>query len=173
MNATRPAPDPSVPDTYRHHQRTIEAGPLLELRSGSLKWSAIRRPGSPLPAGLEEETRTFVRGEVESGRLDIAGQSGFVMLHLADANGRPDSVALLLVSTWRGANELWESVYAKPLDPPGEYRRVPKGDHAATYCVWELGVVWHERQAWSRYLDSARDAAAERAYLADTFSGIV
>jgi hypothetical protein len=163
---------PLVPSSYRHHQREIEPGPAVQVGSGSLKWYVIRRPQSVLPAGLAADTQAFLRAEVEAGRLDIDGQPGFVMLHLADANGRPDSVALLLVSTWRYANELWESVYVKPLDGSGAYRRVEKGDHSATYCVWELAAVWHEREAWNRFLDSSRDAAAERAYLEDCFAGI-
>ena len=88
------------------------------------------------------------------------------MLHLADSNGRPNSVALLLVSTWNQANELWETVYWKPVDG-GAYQRVARPDHAATYCVWELCAVWHERQAWNRFLDSTRDAQDLEAYLED------
>ena len=33
--------------------------------------------------------------------------------------------------------------------------------HRPTFCVWELGAVWHEQQAWSRYLRSSRDESAE------------
>jgi hypothetical protein len=40
-------------------------------------------------------------------------------------------------------------------------------------CVWELGPALHEREAWVRYLYSARDVAARRAYLADVYSGMV
>ena len=32
-------------------------------------------------------------------------------------------------------------------------------------------AVWHERNAWDRFLDSARDDAALQAYLDDSFSG--
>ena len=39
----------------------------------------------------------------------------------------------------------------------------------APYCVWELGPVWHEQQAWVRFLTSSRDAAAQQAYLDDRF----
>jgi hypothetical protein len=162
----------SVAATYRHHQRVFEPGEPVRLGAGWLKWYVLHRPGSPLPPGLVEETQAFLRAEVDAGRLDIDGQAGFVMLHLADAAGKPDSVALLLVSTWRYANEMWESVYVRHLDRAAGYERVAKGDHAATYCVWELTAVWHERNAWSRFLDSARDAEAERAYLADRFEGI-
>ena len=45
--------------------------------------------------------------------------------------------------------------------------------HKGTYCVWELGPAWHEKQAWECFLTSARDGAAERAYLNDLFAGSV
>jgi hypothetical protein len=171
VSATTAAVQTAVPATYRHHRRQVTPGVTLRLPRTALKWYEIRRPDAPLPEGLEEATRAFVREEVEAGRLDVAGQPGFVMLHLADAQGRPNSVSLLLVSTWNQANEIWESVYWRPVDG-GAYQRVKKGDHAATYCVWELAAVWHERNAWDRFLDSARDEAALEAYLDDRFSGL-
>jgi hypothetical protein len=45
--------------------------------------------------------------------------------------------------------------------------------HRATYCVWELAPIWHERHAWVRFLSSERDVAAKQAYLEDQFSGLV
>jgi len=48
-----------------------------------------------------------------------------------------------------------------------------EGTHRPTFCVWELGAVWHEQQAWSRFLRSARGAVAREAYLRDTFEGQV
>jgi hypothetical protein len=45
--------------------------------------------------------------------------------------------------------------------------------HRGTFCVWELGAIWHERDAWVRFLSSKRDAAAKLAYLNDRFSGRV
>ena len=170
--AVQTAVQAAVPASYRHHQRRVTPGAPLRLPRTTLKWYEIRRPDALMPMGLEDETRAFVRAEVEAGRLDVEGQPGFVMLHLADAHGRPNSVALLLVSTWNQANEVWESVYWKPVDG-GAYQRVKKGDHAATYCVWELAAVWHERNAWNRFLDSARDEAALQVYLADGFAGLV
>jgi hypothetical protein len=53
---------------------------------------------------------------------------------------------LLIVSTWRNDNELWETVYFKDS---GEFELTPFPETAeATYCVWEMGAVLHEQQAW-------------------------
>src|SRR6266566_1231239 len=40
---------------------------------------------------------------------------------------------------------------------------------APTFSVWVLGAVWHEQQAWTRYLYSQRDDPAKYAYAQDQF----
>ena len=85
-----------------------------------------------------------------------------------------ESFYFLLVSTWRNENELWETVWAKNGDGERRFRPWPiEGTHRPTFCVWELGAVWHEQQAWSRYLRSPRDEAEREAYVHDTFAGDV
>src|SRR5512134_2333968 len=76
MPMTAAAVDGSVPAAYRHHRRLITPGAPLPIGRTDLKWYEIRRPDAPMPAGLEDETRTFLKGEVEAGRLDIEGQPG-------------------------------------------------------------------------------------------------
>jgi hypothetical protein len=171
MTTTTTSDQTAVPASYRHHQRLITPGATLSLGRTDLKWYELRRPDARIPEGLELTTRAFLQAEVEAGRLAIEGQPGFVMLHLADSKAGANSVALLLVSTWNKSNELWETVYWKPTDG-GAYQRVPRPEHAATYCVWELAVVWHERQAWTRFLESSRDRAALDVYLDDHVSGV-
>ena len=79
---------------------------------------------------------------------------------------------LLLLTTWRNVNEIWESVHAKDTTKPGRYVPIEfPTSHRGTFCVWELGPIWHERHAWVRFLSSARDEAAKRAYVDDKFSG--
>ena len=78
----------------------------------------------------------------------------------------------LLVCTWRNENELWETVWAKDGDERRFFHPWPvEGAHRPTFCVWELGAVCHERQAWSRFLRSSRDAVAKKEYLEDTYTG--
>jgi len=65
-------------------------------------------------------------------------------------------------------------VHLKDVARPGGYQLLEfETSHRGTFCVWELGVVWHERHAWVRFLSSNRDEAAKRAYLNDRFSGLV
>jgi hypothetical protein len=91
-----------------------------------------------------------------------------VLLH------RAGPVLLLLLITWRNTNELWESVYVKDVARAEGYAPVEfESSHRGTFCVWELGPIWHERHAWVRFLSSKRDQQAKLAYVNDRFSGLV
>jgi len=112
------------------------------------------------------ESRTFVAAEAE--RLKFANELGFVLLH------RAGPMLLLLVTTWRNINEIWESVYVKNAAAAEGYVTVEfENNHRGTFCVWELGPIWHERHAWVRFLSSKRDEEAKLAYISDRFAGMV
>jgi hypothetical protein len=103
------------------------------------------------------------------GELRLDGGLGFVVLHRCG-----DGFHFLLVATWQNANELWETVWAKDGDGDPEFHPWPlDGTHRPTFCVWELGVVAHERLAWTRFLRTRRDVDARLAYLRDAYEGEV
>ncbi|MFL6136665.1 MAG: hypothetical protein ACJ74O_02565 [Frankiaceae bacterium] len=160
----------NVPDDYRHYAKLVTPGDDLVLQAAHLKWYEVRRAEAEIDEGVREQARDFVRAENEAGRLDIDGELGFAVLHRCGAG---ETFYFLLVCTWRNANEMWESVYGMDTKEGGPFRLVPQGDHLEVMCVWELGAVLHEQQAWSRYLYSARDEQAKLDYLADRFSGTV
>ena len=110
--------------------------------------------------------REFLGLETATGRLPISGDLGFVVNHLSG-----DHIYLLLVFTWRGNNEMWESAYYKDTRDGGPFQSVPQGTHRGAICVWEFGAVAHEHLAWTRYLRSDRDERAKRAYAEDQFAG--
>ncbi len=90
---------------------------------------------------------------------------GFVIMH------RCGEKYLLLVCTWRSENELWESVY---YDGSGRFEVWDRNkNHHPTYCVWEMGIVYHESQAWKKYLGTAREKENQKNYLNDFFEGEV
>ena len=78
----------------------------------------------------------------------------------------------LLLSTWRNDNELWETVLYKNGAAMDDFALFPReGSHKPTFCVWELAAVWHEKSAWERFLQSARDETAAQVWLGDQYSG--
>ena len=155
-----------VDESYDHVTKVIVPRPALALPDTYLKWYDLHRPDQRVRAEVDAEAREFVRAETAAGRLPISGDLGFVIDHLSG-----EHIHLLLVFTWRGNNEMWESVFYKDLRDGGPFRPLSQGAHRGTICVWEFGAVAHEHLAWTRYLRSARDEAAKREYAESMFSG--
>ena len=153
---------------YRHLTKAITPAPGIELGESSLKWYDIAPADQPVPGPIRALARGSLRGAADSGPIALDDDLGFVILHRCG-----ESFYFLLVSTWRNDNELWETVWAKDGDASGFHPWPLEGSHRPTFCVWELGAVWHEQQAWSRFLRSERDAEARDAYLRDSYAGEV
>ena len=153
-----------VPEGYRYYDKVITAKQDLSLPNAYLKWYDLYPADVPITAEQREECREFVAAEV--GRLQIDNELGFVILH------RAGKYLLLMIMTWRNTNEIWESVYFKEADSMDAYKlnEYPT-THRGTFCVWELAVVWHERDAWVRFLSSERDGVAKLAYINDRLVG--
>lgn len=158
-----------IDPAYRHGPKLVTPQPRLELGSVRLKWYDLARAATPVPDAVRNLARDYLIAEAKAGRLDLDGEIGFVVLHRCE-----NDFHFLIVSTWRGNNELWESVYYKQDAATPGFSLFPREKrHKGTYCVWELGPVWHEQQAWVRFLTSARDATAQQTYLDDRFAGPV
>ena len=159
----------SVATEYRHIAKLIDPAPSLALGDAILKWYDIAPEGEPVPAEIRQLARDGLEQAQASGALDLSGDLGFVILHRCG-----ESFYFLIASTWRNNNEVWETVWAKNGDGEDAFSPWPiEGTHRPTFCVWELGAVWHEQQAWSEYLRSERDEAAKHAYLRDSYAGPV
>ena len=152
---------------YEHISKVVSPETGLTLGDAVLKWYDIAPAETPVPLAIRALARRNLRDGSKSGALALSGELGFVILHRCG-----ESFYFLLVATWRHDNELWETVWAKDGAKAIAFRPWPiEGTHRPTFCVWELGAVWHEQQAWSRYLRASRDEAAKRTYLRDSFAG--
>lgn len=158
----------NIPSDYKHIPKIAVPGEDVALPDGYLKWYDVRAEDAVIPAEVRTEAREFLRSESESGNLKLDGDLGFVIFHLCG-----ESFYFLIVLTWRHQNEMWETLYAQDLKTGGGFSLVPQGTHLEVICVWELGAVVHERQAWTDYLNSARDEEAKVAYLQSRFTGLV
>ena len=135
-----------APD-YRHVAKDVAPGDMVQTRAALLKWYDIHPRARPIPLAVS----ALARAAVESGRLAMHGL-GFVVLHRCDAD-----FYFLIACTWRNQNELWEPVWYKNGDGMDDFTVFPRDPaHLPTYCVWELVPIWHEQQAWSRFLSTDR-----------------
>ncbi len=153
---------------YTHASKTIRPAPSITLGDSVLKWYDLAPADEPVPPWLQVLARGSLHAAGEA-RLGLEDELGFVILHRCG-----ESFYFLIVSTWRNDNEVWQTVWAKNGDDDVTFRPWPReGTHIPTFCVWELGVVWHEQQAWSDFLRSPRGPAARKTYLHDTYDGKV
>ena len=157
---------------YAHYAKQAVPQAPLDLASAELKFYHVEKPGEPVPERVAVLARALLEREAD-GRLGLAGDFGFVIVHRCGADFH-----FLLATLWRGNNEGWEAVWYHqgdmadfaPFDPayPPE-AGVPR----PTFCVWELGVVAHEAAACSRFLASPRGEGDLARWRADLFAGEV
>lgn len=155
--------DSGIDIGYRHRSKAVAAGEPLELDGTMLKWYDLGAADQPVTDGISRLARAFLT----KTPLEARGM-GFVVLHRCGGEG----FYFLIVSTWRNNNEVWESVFYKDGEAMPDFAPFPRdGAHQPTFCVWELVPVWHEQQAWVRFLESPRDAAAVDRWLHDCYAG--
>jgi hypothetical protein len=154
---------------YTHAPKLARSGTLVSVGDAILKWYEVAPAAEQVSSELRELAYDSLCRTWQSGDLELGEDLGFAILHRCGPE-----FSFLLVSTWRNDNELWETVLAKESHAHDRFEPWPtEGTHRPTFCVWELGVVSHERLAWSRYLCSERDDAARSAYLRDRYEGVV
>jgi hypothetical protein len=150
--------DSGINERYQHGPKRVAPGDSLEMNGAVLKWYELYSEEQRVPDAINRLARSYLR----RAPLEAKGL-GFVILHRCGHH-----FYFLIVSSWRGNNELWETVFYKDGDAMSDFALWPRdGIHKPTYCVWELAPVWHEKQAWERFLLSARDEAAAQLWQHD------
>lgn len=110
---------------------------------------------SGLEEGLRLATGHLPRPPVADGRLGV----GFVIAHQG-ATG--DYVVL---AWWDNENELPVRVLVRR--PGGQWRNA---ETTESVCVWDLEIIWHERQAWVETVLATGDPTERNTYLSRALS---
>ena len=146
---------------------SVRPAAALKTSDVYLKWSLIEPESLAITASQVNEAQEFLLEELNSGRLKLRNEIGFVVQH------RCAKVLILYVCTWRGDNEVWETLYHATVGPEASYKITQRENTSPTFCVWVLPAVLHEQRAWVKYLESSRDQGAQAAYLNDQLTGQV
>ncbi len=75
----------------------------------------------------------------------------------------------LVVCWWDNQNELITRVLVRGEGAGGGEWRDGAGSYS--FCVWDMEVMWHERNAYVRHVMSPESAPDIEAYLRDPFTG--
>ncbi len=154
--------DLGVGPGYQHVPKRVTPGEMIEPAGAVLKWYGLHAEDRPVPDEITRLARSYLaRTQLEASGL------GFVILHRCG-----NDFYFLIVCTWRGSNEVWETVFYKDGDAMADFALFPREKtHKPTFCVWELAPVWHEQESWTRFLKSGRDLAAAQTWLGDYYAG--
>jgi hypothetical protein len=154
--------DLGVKESYQHAPKWVTAGASVETNGAVLKWYQLAPENQPVPDEIDRLARSFLAQPIREAK-----GLGFVILHRCG-----EGFYFLIVNTWRGNNEVWETVFYKDGEAMADFALWPRdGMHKPTFCVWELAAVWHETKSWERFLRSARDETAAQMWERDLFSG--
>jgi hypothetical protein len=157
-----------VPLSYRHEWRVAMPRAPIVLPNAVFKWYHVHREGVLVSAELDELARATLVEAAAQGRWGMEYGLNVALLHVSITH------AYLIAGVWRGHNELWERIYGKELGSEAPFFRITAGgEEGPAACVWEFGVICHERVAWINYLFSDRSAGARQAWLADVYAGRV
>ena len=149
----------NTPSYQTFAPRTVAAVGTLTAGDFTLKHYAITHPAAPSArCALDPALLASALPRVD-GREGCAGV-GFVIEH------QGISVTYLVLGWWDRENELPLRVW---VCDDGGWRPARDGESA---CVWDLEVIWFERNAWVETMMAGRAAADGRtAYLARRFAG--
>lgn len=76
-----------------------------------------------------------------------------------------------LLNWWIDENTIQNQVFFSSYDEPGTYKGLSKDGIVA--CVWELAVLWHERNAWIKHILKKNDQPDWEGYVNDFLSADV
>lgn len=158
----------NLPAAYRHVWKVAQPLEPIVVPGALFKWSHVYDEGASVPTELDTEARSVIAEAAASGDWDLSYGLNFALLHVTRTH------AYLIAGVWRGHNEMWLRAYYKELARTDPFLPVqPNGGANAGACVWELGVICHERMAWHRYLFTDRTEADKQTWLADAYTGRV
>ncbi len=153
---------------YEHEWRAADPREPLVLPNAVFKWYHVHRVGETVSEAMDRDGRALIAGAISTGAWNPEYGLNIGLVHLSTTH------AFVIAGVWRGRNELWLRHYIKDLSTSEPFARIDvSGEDVPSACVWEMGVLCHERMAWHRYLFSARSDADKQIWLADAYQGRV
>ena len=103
--------------------------------------------------GLTLAARVLPQPPTKSGRRGV----GFIIAHPCQSH------YYLIINWWDNQNELFSRVFVTERRAGAAWE--PAGDRYS-FCVWDIEIIWFERNLWIETMLSGRPPATER-YLAE------
>jgi hypothetical protein len=147
--------------SLQHTLRPIRSIDVLELNGWHVKLYGVR-----LGAELPDANMLVIARELALATLPQPAASAtryacaFVTVHQAEPFNQ------IVIDWWEHTNELRHRVYKASPSAPLQFQDITHTGEA--FCIWELRVICHEREAWLRHvLQGPQDFEG---YLADVLN---
>jgi hypothetical protein len=154
-------------EAYR--DRVVRLGGVLEREGWRLKRFDISVDGhlsdEAFAPGVEMALSRLPRPAVSAVRAGV----GALIRHLGRGAGGEDALYVVLM-WWDNRNEMITRVFVRD-DSGGAPGAWIAGDGRYSFCVWDLEVMWREREAYVRHVLSPERGADIEAYLTEGMSG--
>jgi L-amino acid N-acyltransferase YncA len=156
---------PIIPPVAPYRKRYVRPLPPLEFADWQLKVYGITTNGASLDQSLVKAARAMAQEILPDPGVYPPHRygKGFLIIHAGvDAD-------FVEVCWWGMQNELNMRVLTSP---PGQTQclRERANTDGSIGCVWDLAVVWAEREAWTKHV-MREEGADFAAYLAATIEG--
>ncbi|PZF98159.1 hypothetical protein [Micromonospora deserti] len=148
------------------HDKELRAPGPVEVTGRRLKRYHIDQPDRPIEPEVERAAYAVLPRLIPAARGDATPPGGWVVLHRG-----ADTGAYLLAYSW-----VWDNVVEVRIAAAGQPALDCPDDDPTHFvdlnrpwmgCIWELGVLEHERAAWARHV-LAPDRPDLAGYLAET-----
>jgi L-amino acid N-acyltransferase YncA len=154
-----------VPAFAGYAKRRVMPLQLLQFDDWRLKLYGINVEGRSLDPALIEVARLAAQDILPQPGVSPPHRYGlgFMIIHAAiDAD-------FVVIGWWGVQNELFLRVLTAPPGHPQQLRQHSNMESSIA-CVWDLAVIWSEREAWTKYVMRA-DGPDIEGYLGSTQSG--
>jgi hypothetical protein len=137
----------AVPEFIPFKQRRVQTLPLLDFAGWRLKVYGLNVADRKLDDALVEAARNAAQNLLPQPAVSLPDRYGlgFMIVHVAN------KVDFVVVCWWGAQNELLLRVLTAPAGQPHRLCQHSNLD-GPIGCVWDLGVICAEREAWTRYM---------------------
>lgn len=150
----------NIREEYEHKQRTARIRGIVETPRLCLKVYSMAKDLHPTEKTMRK-TYQLLKEHIDKGKISPLIGLGFAILSedILNVARWDDEYPIVLKNQLYGFDRSIKS--AKPLDITD----------VGTFCIWELGIVNHEKEAWKKFLESTRRWFHKKEYLENFIQG--
>ncbi len=151
---------------YEHEPRLAAPVGLVTDPALILKfYTMFKEAKGPIIDSIINNAKKFLQEQIKNRKINPLTGLGFAILSEDILNVARWDVGGVVLRNQLYGYEMNDSPY-KPIS----YFNLDINEDSA-FCIWELGIVHHERGAWKKYLQSNRIEKDKKRYLSDTIIG--